>query len=150
MYTVLNYIRPFEGHLEPAVAPGENEFHSPVLGAHTPRFLALESQTQSCAWLHCHILTSETRLLKASPLQQHTRWNVANDFQARPSSPSAMCSHKANVLPSPACRSGWCLSLRPAHTPPPPPPTCRSDTPHTVGGLCRRIAHPEPVSCYQQ
>ena len=33
MYTVLNYIRPFEGHREADVAPSENEFDSPALGS---------------------------------------------------------------------------------------------------------------------
>ena len=31
MYTVLNYIRSFEGNHEADVAPGENEFDNPVL-----------------------------------------------------------------------------------------------------------------------
>ena len=29
MYTVLSYIRPFEGNLKADVAPGENEFDTP-------------------------------------------------------------------------------------------------------------------------
>ena len=31
MYTVLNYIRPLDGNREADVAPGENEFDTPVL-----------------------------------------------------------------------------------------------------------------------
>ena len=31
MYTVLNYIRPFEGNREAYVAPGEKEFDTPAL-----------------------------------------------------------------------------------------------------------------------
>ena len=31
MYTVLSYIRPFEGNLKADVAPGENEFDTPAL-----------------------------------------------------------------------------------------------------------------------
>ena len=33
MYTVLNYIRPFEGNCEADVASGENEFDTPGLRA---------------------------------------------------------------------------------------------------------------------
>ena len=35
MYTVLNYIRPFEGNRETDVAPSENEFDTPVLRSYS-------------------------------------------------------------------------------------------------------------------
>ena len=35
MYTVLNYIRPFEGNREADVAPGENEFDTPDVDDYT-------------------------------------------------------------------------------------------------------------------
>ena len=37
MYTVLNYIRPFEGNREADVASGENDFHTPGLEHHLSR-----------------------------------------------------------------------------------------------------------------
>ena len=48
MYTVLNYIRPFEGNRETDVAPSENEFDTPALQVHIGTHCKL-SQTKQKA-----------------------------------------------------------------------------------------------------
>ena len=45
MYTVLNYIQPFEGNQEADVAPGENEFDTP---GNSLIVLLINKLTQNC------------------------------------------------------------------------------------------------------
>ena len=57
MYTVLNYIRPFEGNHKADVAPGENEFDARVLEqflGHMETLCLTFEELQDCfsKWLH--------------------------------------------------------------------------------------------------